>query len=362
MGPKVVRVCYVEDSPTDREKYVRRLKGPGIQIEAFPPPPDLEIGRLLASRPDLLLIDYELEKHRQPVNYSGAILSTKIREKFPGHPVVLLTRRSLLVKTYPQVGDLQGTFDEILYKDGIEEDPGGTAASLISLAKGFIRLRAIRKKGFQSLVQLLVARDEEVDLLRRAGPPPQAGSSIKHTDWRIPEAAKWIRAVVLRYPGILLDELHAATALGIAVESFEIPKVQRLFAPAKYRGVFEPPEGRWWRGRLYALAQKTIGTAKMPGPSHLRFAEAFRKRYKATLKPAVCISSKEAPADWVCYILEKPVKREFSIPYHPDDRPPVMDEARVSFTAIQRGSGILPEFFDSESSKLVEKILAGHER
>jgi hypothetical protein len=76
-----------------------------------------------------------------------------------------------------------------------------------------------------------------------------------------------------------------------------------------------------------------------------------------TLAPAVCISSGEKPADWVCYILQKPVKREYSLPYHPDQRPAIMDEARVSFRAVKEDNRVALELIDRENQGLLDKLL-----
>jgi hypothetical protein len=55
-------------------------------------------------------------------------------------------------------------------------------------------------------------------------------------------------------------------------------------------------------------------------------------------------------------VLRKPVKREFSLPYHPDSRPAVMDEARVSYKAIRESNDVFEEFFDEQHRQLVRKI------
>lgn len=360
-----MRICYIDDVERDREKYRARLEGVGLHVDALPPPQDLNIDTVRQGKPDLFLIDYLLyrkEVNRPTVDYSGTILSAKIREAFPGHPIVLLTRKNLLVQAYKQGGEFEKGLDEILYKDAIEEDPEATARGLKNLADGFKLIRAKRNRTFAALVDLLEAKGEEVDLLRRAGPPPHGESKPSPHVWSVPDAAKWIRNVVLHYPGILYDKLYAATALGISLDSFRSPRVKRLFKDAAYGGVFRPTEGRWWRGRLFSTAQRFIAAANLSGPTNLSFADAYRKRFRARLKPAKCVYSDEVPADCVCYILGEPVKRQYSFPYHPDDRPPAMDEARVSFTAVLEGNRAIKEFFDSETLKLVEKLRSEQER
>jgi hypothetical protein len=142
-------------------------------------------------------------------------------------------------------------FDDVIYKGDLEKDPASARALLASLADGFAQLRAATVKSWKSLLRLLKAPPEAEDALRKAAPPIHSGVPGSSARWRVQEAARWIRKVILAYPGILYDNLHSATALGIDVQSFDSAKLPKLFAPARYQGVFEPADGRWWRARLY---------------------------------------------------------------------------------------------------------------
>lgn len=356
----MLRVCYVDDDPNDRKRFAERLSGGKMIVHPAPPPGQLSIEAIIRTKPDILLIDYELTKPetgRSAVSYQGGTLASRIRESFPDHPVVLLTRESLLAKReYRQIRDFMQIFDDVVYKGNIEKEPGVARSLLISLAEGFARLRGTKAKSWKSLIRLLEAPPEAEDALRKAGAPLRGGAHSPTAKWRVQEAARWIRGVVLAYPGILYDTLHAATALGIGVQSFGVPNVRKLFAPAQYRGPFEPQEGRWWRVRIYDIAQRVIAAAKLSGPANAVFADAYGKRARSRLKPARCVFSNTVPADWVCYVLQKPVKRQYSLPYHPDDRPAVMDEARVSFKAIREDDRVLDELFDEQAQKLLKEI------
>jgi hypothetical protein len=247
-------------------------------------------------------------------------------------------------------------FDEVFYKSDIEKDPASIRSPLASLAKGFRVLREEKTKSWHALLRFLKAPREAEDALRKAGPPLASGTHASGAVWRVQEAARWIRKVVLAYPGILYDNLHSATALGIDVESFDAPHVHKLFTLARYRGLFEPAEGRWWRTRVYEVAQRVIAAARLSGPANVVFADAYNKRVATHLKPARCIFSKSVPADWVCYILQKPVKRQYSLTYHPDDRAAIMDEARVSFRAIREDNRVRDELFEEQGQKLLKEI------
>jgi hypothetical protein len=356
----MIKVYYVDDVATDRQKFATRISGGNLAVASGWPPEGLNLEPIIRTKPDILMIDYELtrpERGRTPTQYQGATLASRIRESFPNHPIVLFTRRGLLTRPeYQQVKDVMQVFDDVLYKGDIEKNPGSSRSLLASLATGFRLLREDKTKSWDSLIQFLKAPPQAEDALRKAGPPLHSGVRTSPAPWRVQEAARWIRKVVLAYPGILYDKLYSATALGIDVESFDAPKVRKLFAPAQYRGLFEPPEDRWWRVRVYEVAQRVIAAAKLSGPAHVVFADAYKKRVGTRLKPARCIYSKTSPADWVCYILYGPVKRQYSLSYHPDDRPAVMDEARVSFKAIREDNRVRDELFDEQSQKLLKEI------
>ena len=79
--------------------------------------------------------------------------------------------------------------------------------------------------------------------------PPEDG-------WKEFEVAHWIRSVLLRYPGVVYDEAHAATALGISLNSFRQEEVQAILRPAAYQGPFSEEQQRWWRHTLFDIANR----------------------------------------------------------------------------------------------------------
>lgn len=359
----MTEVIYFDDQADDRDKYGARLRKAHLHVTALAPPQPFDLRATKRLNPDLFLVDYELTKARhkeERVNYFGGTLGTALREMFPGHPIVLLTRRNLIARPgYSQFNEIKQAFDELLYKDEIEANPILTAKTLTSLAAGFNLLRRQSKKNWTNLVRCLKANPVEVDSLLSTGPPFIDSHDAGSPQWRVQEAARWIRKVVLHYPGILYDELHASAALGIAVKSFRGRRLQRFFSAAEYKGIFSETERRWWRSRLFDAAQTIISKAGLSGPANTAFAPAFKKIHESSLRPAVCVSSGTKWADCVCYILQKPVRREFSLPYHPDDRPSGMDEARVSFKAIRESNRVSDELFDEQNQALLDQIRDG---
>jgi len=359
----MIEIIYFDDSQDDRDKYATRLRKAHLRVTALAPPKSFDLKAIKRQSPDLFLVDYELTKARskeEHVNYFGGTLGTALREVFPGHPIALLTRRNLVSQPgYRQLNEIKQAFDELLYKDEIEASPTLTGKRLTSLASGFSVLRGLRNKNWASLVRSLKANPVEANSLLTTGPPFVDPHEPGSPQWRVQEAARWIRRVVLHYPGVLYDELHASAALGIDVKSFKGRRLQKFFSAAEYEGVFSESEKRWWRNRLFDRAQTVVAKAGVSAPANTAFAPAFRKVFEVSLKPAICVSSGTKFADCVCYVLRKPVKREFSLPYHPDDRPSSMDEARVSFKAIRESNRVSEELFDEQNQALLEQIRDG---
>ena len=127
--------------------------------------------------------------------------------------------------------------------------------------------------------------------------------------------------------------------------------------PAKYVGIFAPPEGRWWKGRLFRIAKQLAIEAGVDGPISQAFVEGFRERCGVELSPAICVSDGTPVADWVCHVLRRPVKLRNSLRYYPDNRPSIMDHARVSFKAALQSNEFDEQLLDSEGVRLWRELL-----
>ena len=353
----MITVRYIDDVARDRERFETLLTAKGFRVEAEAPSANMKTRQILDGGPDVFLVDYELtkkEKGRETVAYQGGALASAIRESCPERPIVLFTRESLMRGSYQVAEDVRGSFDDIIYKGTVERDPERARTIIASLARGFKGLRQKRKRSWQALFACLDARATEHDVLRRAAPPMSPWA--KMGQWRVHEASHWIRRVVLEYPGIIYDELHAATALGISTESFGTKRLQSHLTSARYTGVFEEEAPRWWRNRVLGLAHQLMAETGVAGPVDSQFAEAFKRKTGIPLRPSICVFSGERPADCVCYILRKPVKRQYSLLYRPDNRPAVMEEARVSFKAIREDNRVFDELFDDSTQTLLVEI------
>jgi hypothetical protein len=247
----------------------------------------------------------------------------------------------------------ESIIDLTLEKDQVIAEPEKVRRKLGNLIKGYQALSAIQpdRHSWNDVLTLMEANDAEAKLLREAAAPAERGH------WMVPQVSRWIREVVLRYPGIVYNELTAATRLGLSLESFQMLQVQKWFESACYTGIFGHDEPYWWRNRLLHRAQELLLEVSVSGPVSEYFIRAFQQKFGQELQPAICIYDHTSGANWVCHILKKPVKVQNSVPYYPDSRPEVMDQARVSFKAILETNEFDPNLVDADSYELVVEPL-----
>jgi len=305
--------------------------------------------------PDALLIDLDLsavpEDGGEPVSYYGSTLASEMRMRHPSCPIILTTRPQFLVdERRMQFLEKNVGVDLIILKDSINRDPASQRMKIQALVEGFKALSTIDDQEWQKVLDIMGASEDEGNILREAGPPVVQGQ------WDVKGVAGWIRNIVMGYPGILYDDLTAATRLGISLEAFRTSEVQELVSQAKYTGVFSNYKERWWRDRLFNIAQRLMQKHEIRDAVSQGFGEAFEIETGTTLSPALCVFDGTKHADWVCYILNKPVKQKNSLPYYPDNRPTVMDQARVSFKAILESDDFDETLIDADGYALVEKL------
>lgn len=349
-----IRALYIDDEidrpGRDAQKIRELLAVPGELEVNLQYPPKSFIG--FDTNFDVVLVDLDLSTPMPDggvVGYFGTTLASEIRMRNPSSPIILITRPNVISgKTQLLLDDVG--IDYIVYKDDINKDPLKVRAKILSLCNGFAELAHAQSQDWPTLVNLMGADEEEAKSLREAAPPMEKGK------WDIPQTSRWIRNIILEYPGILYDELTSATRLGISTASFNLPAVQGLFERAKYTGVFNSYRQCWWRGRLFYIAQQLILKHTIQGSIPEKFRVAFQKEYGLELEPSICVFDGEPTADWVCYILNQPVKQRNSIPYYPDRRPAVMDQAKVSFKAIRKSGDFDETLVDAQSYEIVKSL------
>ncbi len=358
-----IKTLYIDDVDRELRKYEMKFKSDDRSKDKFkivakrPPKSPENYEEFTKENPELILVDFDLTKpdaNGKVIGISGLTLSTELRQKFPEIPIVLFTRKSVFkIQNYSNIKQTLSTIDKIIYKNELFVLDAVFLEDLYELAIGYKKLRECKSKNWDDLLKLLKAPESDDENLKLSNPPISSGAK---SIWSVFEAAKWINEIIVTYPGILYDDIHSATYLGISEEAFLTDEVQQFFSKAKYSGVFAPPEGRWWKYMLLEIAVSKMKQNESLLPIREGFPIAWQRINKKTIEKSKCIYSGESPADRVCYILKKPVMIKYSLSYKPDSRPSIMEDARVSFKAIRTSNEVNDNLFDPQGREMLTKI------
>lgn len=355
-----IKTVYIDDEDGELRRYKRGFESDenaNRQFEVITLNSQKEIGILLdevkAENPELVLVDFDLSKPTDEgilVGVSGVTLSTALREKLPDVPIVLFTKIDFLniQKFSPK---LLYSLDEVIYKSNILKDDGKKLDILHKLAIGYKELLNAESKTLINLLKIIGAPEIDYDFLKLSEPP-----TISESGWSVFDAADWIRNTLIKYPGILYDSVNSATFLGISEKAFLSDPIQKLFSDAKYSTVFAPKEGRWWKSTLQEVAESIMEEHERDLVVRKGFPLAWERINNNPIERSKCVFCGKSPAEWVCYILKEPVMIECSLLYNPDSRPSIMDEARVSYTAIRTKNEVNDGKFDPIEYDMLQEI------
>lgn len=355
-----IKTIYIDDEDGELKKYKRKFERDDWAKNIFEMAilnSQKGIGDLIEDvkneNPELILVDYDLSKPKDDllIGMSGAALSTALREEFPEVPIVLFTKIDFLriQKLNPKV---LSSLDETIYKSDVLKEDGKNLDILHKLAIGYKELRNAESKTWINLLKIIGAPEIDYDFLKLSEPP-----TILESEWSVFDAADWIRNTLIKYPGILYDSVNSATFLGISEDAFMSDAIQKLFSDAKYSTVFAPKEGRWWKSTLQEIAELIMEEHERDLVIRKGFPMAWERVNNNPIGRSKCVFCEKSPAEWVCYILKEPVMIECSLRYNPDSRPSIMDEARVSYTAIRNTDEVNDDKFDPIEYDMLQEIL-----
>jgi len=206
---------------------------------------------LLHSKPrQLVVIDHILDKlnnkSQNRITSRGSTVAELFREHWPWCPVVGITA----AEKWKDVDQRESAMYDELYRS---DKFGDFIEDLPILANGFARIKRMRRRSATSLIGLLDPPEDEADRILNVLPD----ELLMNPD--DPSVATrfyaWLRDPFFNRPGFLYERLWTTTLLGLREESFE--KVEHLFEPAKYAGVFAcPSRERWWATSLRSILRK----------------------------------------------------------------------------------------------------------
>ena len=112
---------------------------------------------------------------------------------------------------------------------------------------------------------------------------------------------KWLFLSVLRFPGVLVNEVATASYLNIDPGDFKKKEVQALFRKGEYKGPFAELGPWWWRRTLDGLLDKSD------------CEDGRELADKSNIKVRACLDPKsKKQAGYYCMLTRKPVSEENS--------------------------------------------------
>lgn len=204
-------------------------------------------------KPDLILLDHNLTDIGTGAIKKGSTISALIREKNPTCAIACITAQDILSIDSQQ----RMSYESIFSYDDITDH----YLTMQSIALGYRKMKSNLPTNINDLFNLMKAPKEEQIRLETILP-----HDIKEnfSDQGIyTNISHWIRDVLIERPGFLYDNLWSATLLGLNESGFK--KIEKLFAPAKYKGIFsDESKERWWKSELTKILSKHVKTGGLP--------------------------------------------------------------------------------------------------
>ena len=354
----VINTLYIDDDLSDLSRYKNKFIKDGrtkniFNIVPFSPPKNIPnwIEKLDSLSPELLLVDYNLsipDKDNEVIGITGLSLAAELKQQLKEIPIILFTRKSVF-KENDFFKNTLANIDEIIYKNELFQPNSFLIEKLYKIALGYKILREKKSTTLKDILEIVKAPEYDENDCMLTYPP------ITSKTWT-DDAADWVRKILIKYPGILYNPLHTATYLGISEVDFLSEHIQKFFKKAKYNGIFDPPEGRWWKSKIREISKSKMIKKERELMINQGAPLMLERKTGRSINRSKCVFSGESPADWICYILNKPVMIKYSLKYNIDSRHAVFDEARVSFEAIRTSNEVNDERFDPMGKELLPSI------
>lgn len=202
------------------------------------------------SEPNLIIIDHNLEDSDSGIFKKGSSVAASIRESWPECPIVCVSAVDVVEVDSQQ----KALYEEIFSIENISTH----YVEIFSIAKSYKDISEKRPfdiGGILSLIQV-----PEIDIKKVSAIFPNQNYQDPSL---IVGISKWVRKVLIKRAGFLYDKLWLCTLIGIKVESFH--KVEKLFEPAKYNGIFLNNEDlRWWKSSALEILYENSDISGLP--------------------------------------------------------------------------------------------------
>jgi hypothetical protein len=215
--------------------------------------------------------------------------------------------------------DWRGRWEEGHIVLSLSEGEDELARRAVLAARGFAEIAAELPKVLQvksnntpvKVLAALLGKPEYAEKMALYGVGDQnrlAEVLAKRADQLVPRMTHflgyWLWDSLLRYPGLLVNEVAAGSHLNINEENFKNPKVQVLFAEALYQGPFaDANKPEWWRGELDDIVARENFADGL---------ELVQKKLDPNIDRSHCSVEPGRTAGYYCIISKRPVSLENS--------------------------------------------------
>jgi CheY-like chemotaxis protein len=208
---------------------------------------DKKLSELLNGEPpDLIIIDHNLEEIESGIFKKGSTVAAFIRERWFEIPIISVSAK---------IEDFDSQ-QRALYIDIFPfEDISKFYPQIMAIAQGFKALRENKPKNTEELLAVLgVPEDDKLNLTNIL---PTHLKQDFNDNSLIVEIAHWIKDMLFARPGFLYNKIWTSTLIGIQEDSFK--KVEGIFEPSKYTGLFSNSnEERWWKSEVLSILYSMI--------------------------------------------------------------------------------------------------------
>jgi hypothetical protein len=213
-------------------------------------------GKIIGEGPIIVAIDYRLDEApaglQADQTYKGSALAQHLRDASIEHPeqdfaLVLVSAESKIKTLYRPDKTAHDLFDRVYVKEDINNHRAAIRQELVSLCKGYEKLRAVGRK--YDIIDLMAGTEDD---------RPHVDAQeirVKLAEAAAPHIAARIVLNLIDRPGPLLSTEYACAYLGIDPGDGQTVTVVMRDARIAYEGIFADAWPRWWAHRLESWAQ-----------------------------------------------------------------------------------------------------------
>jgi hypothetical protein len=223
----------------------RSVKGQDVQSVLF----DI----ISSEMPDLVILDHSLDKAASETFKNGFISAAFLRNKWQDCPIVCVTA----IDREDFDTEQHSLYQETYEWSKISESDG----EILSIANSFKTIRKLEIKNIDQILDLMGCPEDDKSKVA-AVLPQEIKEFLKDKSLPI-HLGRWIIRVLYNRPGFLYDTLWCATTIGLNERGFS--KVEKLFKPALYMGIFNNEHTpRWWKSELLTILYATAKSNGLP--------------------------------------------------------------------------------------------------